>query len=107
MKPSSAAGGAFSIVENPLPKERARGDIHKHPLYYAVRNHIIDFLVERSRSFIAQAGAGYDPRKIALVRPGLPEPAMTPVPGAVQHEVVHRRPGTATVRNVPGSAAHR
>ena len=33
------------IVENPLPKERKRTDIHKHPLYYAVRNHIIDFLV--------------------------------------------------------------
>ena len=37
------------IVENPLPKERARTDIHRHPLYYAVRNHIIDFLVTRSR----------------------------------------------------------
>ena len=38
------------IVENPLPKDRARTDLHKHPLYYAVRNHIIDFLVTRSRS---------------------------------------------------------
>ncbi|MEA2953069.1 MAG: nitrate/nitrite transport system ATP-binding protein, partial [Alphaproteobacteria bacterium] len=25
------------IVENPLPKHRARADIHRHPLYYAVR----------------------------------------------------------------------
>ena len=33
------------IVENPLPKDRARNDFHRHPLYYAVRNHIIDFLV--------------------------------------------------------------
>ena len=39
------------IVENPLPKSRARIEIHRHPLYYAVRNHIIDFLVSRSRSF--------------------------------------------------------
>ena len=38
------------IVENPLPKERTRTDIHKHPLYYGVRNHIIDFLVTRSRN---------------------------------------------------------
>src|SRR6266516_5600416 len=31
----------------------------------------------------------------------------TRVPGAVQHEVVHCRPGTVTVRGGPGSAAHR
>ncbi len=62
------------IVDNPLPKDRSRHDFHKHPLYYAVRNHIIDFLVERSRSFIAQAGASYDPRAVPLVRPGVPEP---------------------------------
>jgi nitrate/nitrite transport system ATP-binding protein len=64
------------IVENPLPKQRARGDFHKHPLYYAVRNHIIDFLVSRSRCFIEEAGDGYDPRHVAVVRPGLPEPAI-------------------------------
>jgi hypothetical protein len=28
------------IVENPLPRERKRDDVHKHPLYYGVRNHI-------------------------------------------------------------------
>ena len=65
------------IVDNPLPKDRSRHDFHKHPLYYAVRNHIIDFLVERSRTFIAQAGASYDPRHVSLVRPGVPEPTIT------------------------------
>jgi nitrate/nitrite transport system ATP-binding protein len=64
------------IVENPLPKQRARGDFHKHPLYYAVRNHIIDFLVSRSRCFMEEAGDGYDPRHVTVVRPGLPEPAI-------------------------------
>jgi nitrate/nitrite transport system ATP-binding protein len=64
------------IVENPLPKQRLRNDVHKHPLYYAVRNHIIDFLVSRSRSFLEEAGARYDPRNVALVRPGLPEPSI-------------------------------
>ena len=68
------------IVENPLPKERARSDVHKHPLYYAVRNHIIDFLVSRSRSFIEEAGAAYDPRKVPVVRPGLPEPSFAILP---------------------------
>jgi len=64
------------IVENPLPKERARGDFHRHPLYYATRNHIIDFLVSRSRSFIEEARGAYDPRHVAVVRPGLPEPTI-------------------------------
>jgi nitrate/nitrite transport system ATP-binding protein len=57
------------IVDNPLPKDRARADFHKHPLYYAVRNHIIDFLVQRSRSF-AREGA-FDPRNVKHVRPAL------------------------------------
>jgi nitrate/nitrite transport system ATP-binding protein len=61
------------IVENPLPRARARADIHKHPLYYALRNHIVDFLVSRSRNFDK---AGHDPRHVPLVRPGLPEPVV-------------------------------
>jgi nitrate/nitrite transport system ATP-binding protein len=64
------------IVDNPLPKMRARTEIHKHPLYYAVRNYIIDFLVSRSRTFIDEAAGTYDPRNVAVVRPGLPEPAL-------------------------------
>jgi nitrate/nitrite transport system ATP-binding protein len=62
------------IVENPLPRERARSDFHKHPLYYATRNHIIDFLVSRSRTFIEDTRSDYDPRRVTIVRPGLPEP---------------------------------
>jgi nitrate/nitrite transport system ATP-binding protein len=64
------------IVENPLPKERSRNDVHKHPLHYAARNYIIDFLVSRSRTFMEEAGSSYDPRNVAIVRPGLPEPAI-------------------------------
>jgi nitrate/nitrite transport system ATP-binding protein len=64
------------IVENPLPKQRLRGDFHKHPLYYATRNHIIDFLVSRSRSFAAEMRGVYDPRHVTVVRPGLPEPTI-------------------------------
>jgi nitrate/nitrite transport system ATP-binding protein len=56
------------VVENPLPKERARADIHRHPLYYPVRNHIIDFLIARSRTFV-HATPDYDPRKVAVIRP--------------------------------------
>ena len=64
------------IVENPLPRDRARNDVHKHPLYYAMRNHIIDFLVSRSRTFIEDARGDYDPRHVTVVRPGLPEPSI-------------------------------
>ena len=72
------------IVENPLPKERKRTDVHKHPLYYGVRNHIIDFLVSRSKAFAGEIkGSGYDRRRVPVVRPGAPEPVIateTPVP---------------------------
>src|ERR1700744_1475773 len=50
------------IVENPLPKERVRTEVHRHPLYYPVRNHIIDFLVTRSKTFVAETRGRYDPR---------------------------------------------
>src|SRR5215813_13832087 len=66
------------IVENPLPKDRQRADFHRHPLYYATRNHIIDFLIARSRGFAEREGARHDPRKVPVVRPGLPEPALAP-----------------------------
>ncbi|MDO8875117.1 MAG: ABC transporter ATP-binding protein [Pseudolabrys sp.] len=55
------------IVDNPLPRDRARTDFHKHPLYYGVRNHIVDFLVTRSRGFVT---AAHDPRNVPLVRLG-------------------------------------
>jgi nitrate/nitrite transport system ATP-binding protein len=60
------------IVENPLPKDRIRLDLHRHPHYYAVRNHIVDFLVSRSRSFVAER-PGHDPRDVPVVRVGKPE----------------------------------
>jgi nitrate/nitrite transport system ATP-binding protein len=81
------------IVENPLPKERKRTDFHKHPLYYGVRNHIIDFLVSRSKNFAEDMkGNDYNRRHVPVVRPGAPEPvvaAQTPVaptwPGLAQN----------------------
>ena len=63
------------IVVNTLPRNRTRHDLHKHPHYYRIRNHLIEFLVDRSRAF--QAGAErYDPKNPPLVTPGLdPEAA--------------------------------
>jgi len=65
------------IVENPLPKERGRIDLHRHPYYYALRNHIVDFLVSRSKTFASKTFANdmpeHDPRNVPLVRIRKPE----------------------------------
>src|ERR1700758_2869835 len=71
------------IVENPLPKDRIRLDLHRHPLYYAVRNHIVDFLVSRSKTFAAEV-PGHDPRNVPLVRIGMTEPTIVSPPRAVE-----------------------
>jgi hypothetical protein len=47
--------------------------VHRHPLYYGVRNHIIDFLVSRSKNFAEEMlGANYDRRHVPVVRPAAP-----------------------------------
>ena len=37
------------IVLNTLPRVRSRHDVHHHPHYYRIRNHLVDFLVHRSK----------------------------------------------------------
>jgi len=61
------------IVVNTMPRaERHRNDLHRHPQYYAIRNHLVEFLVNRSRNFDAEIAAqGYDPRRLKVVKPGL------------------------------------
>ena len=69
------------IVENPLPKERSRTDFHRHPRYYGARNHIIDFLVTRSKSFADEIkGRGFDKRSVPVVRPNGTEAPAAPAP---------------------------
>jgi nitrate/nitrite transport system ATP-binding protein len=71
------------VVENPLPKDRGRIDLHRHPYYYALRNHIVDFLVSRSKTFTAE-NPGHDPRHVPVVRPGLGEPAIVAPPRSAE-----------------------
>jgi nitrate/nitrite transport system ATP-binding protein len=73
------------IVENPLPKDRGRIDLHRHPHYYALRNHIIDFLVMRSKTFTSTA-VDYDPRNVPAVRIGKPELMIASVSDASRDE---------------------
>jgi nitrate/nitrite transport system ATP-binding protein len=57
------------IVVNTMPRSRTRHDLHKHPHYYRIRNHLIEFLVDRSRVFTTDGA--YDSRNPPLVTPGL------------------------------------
>jgi len=59
------------IVVNTLPRDRSRNTIHKDPQYYAIRNHLVDFLVSRSKEFTERPPADYDPRHPPQVTPGL------------------------------------
>jgi len=55
------------VVLNTLPRNRTRLTMHHDPQYYPIRNHLIDFLVTRSRA-IQRSGQAAAP---AIVAPGL------------------------------------
>jgi nitrate/nitrite transport system ATP-binding protein len=62
------------VVVNTLPRSRTRHDLHRHAHYYPIRNHLIEFLVDRSRSLASGAEPDRDPRHPPIVRPGADEP---------------------------------
>jgi len=73
MSSNTSTGPAARIAEvvvNTLPKTRTRADIHHHPQFYKIRNHLVDFLVNRSNAAAVVnniAGLDYPPE----VLPGL------------------------------------
>mgnify|MGYP000022788424 CR=1 FL=1 len=93
------------IVVNPLPKARTRNDVHRHPAYYPVRNHIIDFLVSRSKSFDEEiAGKAWDPRHPPLVNPTIPEPSVAATGiGPVTHGPGGDKPGFFPANRMRGT----
>jgi nitrate/nitrite transport system ATP-binding protein len=74
------------IVVNTLPRTRTRHTIHKERHYYPIRNHLVDFLVSRSRQFNEDMPADYNPKNPPLVTPGRDEPPPAASSGAVRHE---------------------
>ena len=56
------------IVENTLPEPRSRTELHKHPNYYPLRNHLLEFLVTRSRELAGGDGMAGN-RSPTVVRP--------------------------------------
>jgi len=74
------------IVNNTLPRPRERSAIHREPHYYPIRNHLVDFLVSRSKQFGALRDAPDAPSSPTEFDPAdLVEPAE-------KSEVVHTPP---------------
>jgi nitrate/nitrite transport system ATP-binding protein len=65
------------IVRNTLPRDRTRLTIHHDPKFYRIRNHLVDFLVNRSKTFRDEPPAGFDPRNLPQLTPGL-DPSEAP-----------------------------
>jgi nitrate/nitrite transport system ATP-binding protein len=68
------------IVENTMPRGRTRHDIHHDPQYYRIRNHLVDFLINRSKQM--QSNTANRVTQPPTVRPGLAEPTDAPVRAA-------------------------
>jgi nitrate/nitrite transport system ATP-binding protein len=63
------------IVRNTMPRDRQRATLHHDPQYYCIRNHLVDFLVARSR----ELSHGRAPASPPEVSPGQdPEPQPAP-----------------------------
>jgi nitrate/nitrite transport system ATP-binding protein len=57
------------VVVNTLPRPRDRATIHRSAGHHALRNHIVDFLVTRSRTMAGARPEGWDGRHVPEVRP--------------------------------------
>ncbi|WP_313172011.1 ABC transporter ATP-binding protein [Massilia oculi] len=60
------------IVVNTLPADRSRATIHREPQFYKIRNHLVDFLVRRSK-MLQQSGV--ESTATRIVHPGLEDDA--------------------------------
>jgi nitrate/nitrite transport system ATP-binding protein len=59
------------VVRNTMPRDRQRATLHHDPQYYRIRNHLVDFLVARSKE-LSHGRASAQPVEVS---PGIePEP---------------------------------
>ena len=66
------------IVEITMSRDRTRAEMHYDPQFYRIRNHLVDFLVNRSKGYAgSDAAVLHDARHPPVVRPGL-RPDETP-----------------------------
>jgi nitrate/nitrite transport system ATP-binding protein len=71
------------IVVNTMSRDRQRASLHHDPQFYRIRNHLVDFLVERS----ATLSHGRAPEQPPEVRPGLQSAEIVPLD---THPAIHR-----------------
>ena len=84
------------IVKNTMPRERQRATLHHDPQYYRIRNHLVDFLVARSK----ELSHGRAPAMPPEVTPGLDEAPALPAEPSAEANLVP----TATVVPLRGVA---
>ena len=63
------------IVVNTMPRERSRETMHHDPQFYLIRNHLVDFLVNRSKGI--QALAASSGREAASPMPCILSPGLS------------------------------
>ena len=80
--------GVAEIVRNTMPRDRQRATLHHDPQYYRIRNHLVDFLVSRSKDL----SNGRAPALPPVVTPGLDEPTADEPPAAVNVVRMKSRP---------------
>jgi nitrate/nitrite transport system ATP-binding protein len=90
------------VVENTLPRERSRTELHKLANYYPLRNHLIDFLVTRSRELALDPTARSPERRYPpIVRPTAAdrshEPTSPHSAAPAQASAAYREGGRATM----------
>lgn len=61
------------IVINTLPEDRTREAMHHNPQFYRIRNHLVDFLVNRSKLIQQNQRDSTNSDQPLVVRPGLEE----------------------------------
>ena len=75
-------------VEITIPRPRVRTEIVEHPNYYAIRNHLVQFLGKRSKELAGQAsdGESQSPQsvRIDLTTPPTEDPEPAPRPPRLQ-----------------------
>jgi nitrate/nitrite transport system ATP-binding protein len=68
------------IVRNTMPRDRQRATLHHDPQYYRIRNHLVDFLVARSKDL----SHGRAPAQPLEVSPGIDPEPQTPQPAPLR-----------------------
>lgn len=62
---------AAEVVVNTLPRPRNRANLHRLPGYHALRDHVLEFLLTRSRTLAGVPPPGWNNRSVPEVRPAL------------------------------------